>query len=571
MKNRLAILLALAVLFCAAVPGVAEISTVGIPADSHIYYGADFTQPQLASFITDTFTKLRGTKEFEQLLDKLSAKAGFKLGLSMLDVYESVSGMGAGLIANTQTPDAPPTLIAVVHFKNEAGAKKAEAMLREKIAAEFVKDIAVSELKVGDHALVSLDRTEEATNERVQKAFKKVTFNYLLAGNKVAIYIVPKKDDENRKVVLANVGKSLAVLDGVKGTVAERKEFGDLLARTAANTPFALFISDDFIQLMNKQNPNPAAGFLSYIGMATIPSANLSNFKSVFLAVLKDLEKNPLAKDHLPLIKSLFAGGDCGMASLPEDTVFAFGLTLNITKEHMAFPPIAQQIAEMKKGGIDLEELLLSWFGGELAIGVSKYDMPSDEDLKKQIFNMPDLYISLKSKDAAATMKAVENLFKLSPMPLMPTDVTVAGQAVKAIPLPIAPPQVKKLALHYGVIGDFLVITTTKEAMEKAVGVAGKKVKPLTDSALYKECVTGAGFAAFFAHVEELTKMDKITKIMNPGAKAMQDLPTFQKGLGMVLSFPGDAVKLVFGQRVDVEEAVKTIIEKLKKHVPTMK
>jgi hypothetical protein len=153
----------------------------------------------------------------------------------------------------------------------------------------------------------------------------------------------------------------------------------------------------------------------------------------------------------------------------------------------------------------------------------------------------------------------------------MPADVTIAGQKVKAIPLPMVPPNIKKVGVHFGIIGDYLVITTTKEAMEKAAAIAGDAGKALTSTPLYKDCIDGTGFLSFFVNAAELTRLQKIAKMMAPGAADIDELPAFQKGLGIAASFSGDTIKLMMGQKLDMQMAMDFAIKTLKKKFPAPK
>lgn len=556
------LLLTLALLF--AGPAHAAVLTAGIPAEAHIIYGADFMNPGLQTIIKTSFDKIKASPEFAKFLDEFQKEAGFAIAPTFLDKLQTIAGFRVGLVINKADPDKAPGVILVLQFKDAAAATAADGMLKEKIAKDFATDILVGEFAAGGKKLVSLDEGKAPAKDFAKKMFKKVTFNYLLEGDQVAVYIIPK-DEADKKAVLPVVEASLACLADPKKSISETAGFKDLLARAGGDSPILLYVSSEIIDIANKQNAK-IPPVIDYIGMTTVPSADYMIMKTKVIAKLKaNIEKESPLPVPFAQIKSLLQGGVSGMDALPGDTLLGVGVTFNITKDYLALPPVAAALAEMKKQGTDLEELLLKWFAGEISIGIGAYPMPKEADLKAGNFTAPDVYIAIKTKDAAATLKSLDQLLKLSPLPLQPVDAKDLGADVKNIPIPMLPPNIKKFDLHYGICGGYLVIASTKDAMVKAVAVGAKKDKALVETPEFKESCPETGFATVYANVEELTKLAKIVKMMNPAAAGVDDIKPFQKRFGVTVAFPGDSVALVMGSKADYNEALDMVLNEFKK------
>lgn len=555
------VLLMAALLF--ALPAQGAVNTAGIPADAHIVYGADFTSPVLQGIAKTSFDKIKASPEYGKFLAEFKKEAGFAVSPEILDRLLTLAGFRVGLTINKADPDLPPGLVVVLQFKDASLAALAEATLKDKCAKEFAKDIVFGELQAGARKLVSIDGAADAKFDFAKKMFKKVTVNYLVEGDQIAIYFLPKEEAQKKSVLAFIEGSLAAFADPAKsiGSVAGVK---DLLSRAGGDSPILFYASSDIVEVANKQDAK-IPPVIEYIGMTTIPSADYLIMKSKVTAKLKDLEKNPVP---LPVpvaqIKSLLQGGACAMDAFPKDTLFALGFTLNLTKDILALPPVAAQIADMKKNGIDLEEKFLKWFDGDLAVAIGAYAAPTPEEIKKGEFNTPDVFLAFRTKDAAATMKSVEELLKLAPFPLQPVDKKEMGENVKNVPFPMMPPTIKKFDLHYGVAGAHFLIATTKDGMQKALAAAGKKEPGLVDSPEFKESVPEKGFAAFYANIEELTKLSKVMKDINPQGLPTDEVPAFQKRIGVSLAFPGDSFQLVMGTKADYVEAIDFMLKEFK-------
>lgn len=541
----------------------AAVSTAGVPADAHVVYGADFTNPALQSIAKTSFDKIKASPEYAKFLAEFKKEAGFAVSPEILDRLLWFAGFRVGLTIDKANPDNPPGLVVVLQFKDAAHALQAEGLLKDKCAKEFAKDIVFGESQVGGRKLVSIDGAADPQMDFAKKMFKKATLHYLIEGDQVAVYFLPK-DEAHKKSVLAFIERSLAALADPAKSIGAVPGVKDLLSRAGGDSPILFYASSELVEIANKQQAN-IPPVIDYIGMTSIPSADFLNIKSKVTAKLKDLEKTPLP---LPLpvaqIKAVLQGGSCAMDALPKDTLFALGFSLNLTKDLLALPPVAAQLSDMKKNGLDLEERFLKWFDGDLAVAIGTYNAPTPEEMKKGEFNTPDVYLAFRTKDAGATMKSIEELLKLAPFPLQPVDKKEMGEHIKNIPFPMMPPTIKKFDLHYGVAGSHLLFATTKEGMQKAVAAAGKKEPGLTETPEFKESVPEKGFAAFYANIEELTKLSKLLKDINPQGLPTDEVPSFQKRIGLSLAFPGDSFQLTMGTKADYVEAIDFMLKEFK-------
>jgi hypothetical protein len=524
----------------------------------------DTTNPTVSKTLTQIISKLRETKEFSMLLKKISNKLGVKITPTILDVFSRIAGVNGGMILTPNLPSNAPTLILTISFKTADDAKKIEAMLKEKIKNELADSISLKSTTIGGNKFMVIDRVKNPRMKEAKKMFKGLTFDYTLVGNTIAVYVVPKTDnlkdvDKIREAILANIGRSVKCIDG-GNTIAKNKQYINFLKRT--NGSYAtLFIPSSLIDIVNSQSKDKIPQVIDYVGTSVVPTENFETTKSTILVVLKNIYKDKLLKSHFPLLKTTLKSGNSGMDALPADSIMAIGISLNITDALKEISPIKKAIEDTKRKGLDLNELFFNWFGGELAIGISKYDMPSDEQLKKQIFTAPDIYIAIKTKNGKATLASIDKLLKMSPIPLVPIDNKVEGIAIKNLPMPMTPPNIKGLSFAYGIIGDYFVLTSTKSGMKKAI-YAYKNEKNLLSSSYYRTCGE-SGFISFFMNTEEITKMAKFIKKLDPNSK-IEDIPNFQRAFAMTLSLTSDSFKLVVGTKADIKTAVDGIIAKLK-------
>ncbi|MEZ7891334.1 MAG: DUF3352 domain-containing protein [Candidatus Wallbacteria bacterium] len=490
----------------------------GVPKAASLVYSVTLSGPQkdVVNKQMDMFIK---HPDFDKVLANLSQKANVAIPKEMVEKIKTMTGFTVALVADLKNIKDNPNVLLLWSFDNEKSAAEVMTISKDKMLE--VSKAKKTDLGFKEEDMNGIKVYTTESKDKTKDMFKETELKMFVTGNTLGMVIFQKKNLENSNAFLKS---TMASFKDEKESLASADKFKAAVAKVGASSTSLFYLDGEMIKAGAKESDAKMAEMINFIAFGGEVSADVTKVTTNGCIALNE-SKEEDAK--LKMVKTVFGNitdAKHGSSVLPADVVSFFNLKLNLGKDFMALPEVAQYkgMAQMM-GGFNLDEDLFSWWSGEIFVGVSDYtvDVKAVKENKPQDMEMPQLYVGLGCTNPEKANKFFEKLQGM----LKPNGVefkaeTVGGAKVNVAELKQVP--LKNALLTVGTVGNYFVVTTTKAAFEKVANAAAKPETSLGANADFKalNSWSPAAFISFYMNSEKLEKITNAMAELNPALKA---------------------------------------------------
>ncbi len=524
----------------------------GVPKNAAFVYSLLFNAAQKET-MGKYYDMVIKNPEFDKVAKKFAEESGTEFPKGLVEKIKNLTSFTVAAFPNEKNIKDEPAVVMLASFDND----KAPVEILDKLKVKFT-EISKKEGK----EVVFTDAEEQGVKvskveakDKSKDHLKDKDIKFFINGMTLGMIAQNKEKDLLKDVALA--------MKDEKETIVANAKFKTACEKAGKDITSIMFFDTEVLKKVDDKEQQKFADAVNYMALGGFMADDLSKVTTCGVISLNDA-KDEETKKVMNIVKMLIGGikrAEHSSIAMPSDVVMFLDLKLNLTKDLFKLPELATATPMLMMAGISLEEDILSWLDGEIFVAIG--DIANPKDVKEKGI-IPNVYLGLKSNSAEKAVKLVEKLqalAKSSPGAPEVKDETVAGIKVKTLDLKDTP--FKNASVTLGQIGNYFVISTTKEAFEKAAGAVAKKETSLAENAEFKSLsiFDAASFMSYFMDSEKLTKIAAELAPIKDQSKANEYL----KYLAANASLQGNDIIGSFIMKTDLSKVTPEIVSQFLK------